>query len=296
MINIHFRNQFVEFRHQMEHKFLNIVGDSAIGKTTFYELVRDYYNDPQVNLGDKNIQAFPSVANAELVLNNTKGTVFVLDETDPFWEVKNAAGLLNRSDNYFIMINRSTDMGSMLMGLDDICTIHQVGSLYTFEPVYKRRPLTELGETVICEDSKSGKQFLDIVLHDITIESAGGKDKLGAKMRKLDKESYTLVYDRAGINIGYQRLLTYCKAKGINIVSEIDWDSFEAYLLHSSDYNIDFEEYPNAEVAATNALKNLFSEYDKSNLPSNLKLPVYWKVEDAVNLMNSSQNPKKITV
>lgn len=55
------------------------------------------------------------------------------------------------------MINRSTDMGSMLMGLDDICTIHQVGSLYTFEPVYKCRPLIELDETVICEDSKSGK-------------------------------------------------------------------------------------------------------------------------------------------
>lgn len=193
---------------------------------------------------------------------------------------------LQNSSNYFILIGREDIIGALPIGLDSICTIKQEGKLYTLESVYpKQNHIQQLGECIVCEDSKSGKQFIETVLDFVNVESAGGKSNFGRKMRKLGKNSYTVVYDRSGINIDYNVMHEFCRAKGINVVSEIDWDSFECYVLESPEYNYKVEGYPNKEIAATKKMKELFSDYDKSFLPATMKLPIYWKVKEAQELM-----------
>lgn len=289
MINVHFKDIHCEFRFQMESKYLVIRGDSAIGKTTFWELVGDSERDPSLNIGDKCIKAITgSVQDIEMILNS-KGYVFVLDETCLLWDMSGLDIFLQNSNNYFILIGREEIIGALPIGLDSICTVKQSGGVYTLESVYpKQDHLRQLGDCLVCEDSKSGKQFLETVLNSMKVESAGGKSNFGRKMRKLGKNTYTVVFDRSGINVDYDVMHEFCKSNGIDVVSEIDWDSFEAYILESPEYDYSVEGYPNKEIAATEKMKELFSNYNKSSLPATMKLPIYWKVREAQDLMKKS--------
>lgn len=101
------------------------------------------------------------------------------------------------------------------------------------------------------------------------------------------------VYDRAGLSLcEYKAQYDLASKHGINIVSEIDWDSFESYILESPDYNMQVPPNPNKENNATAMFKQMFTGYNKSSLPTNMKRPIYWKVEDAKELLeNISNNP-----
>ena len=179
--------------------------------------------------------------------------------------------------------------------LNSNCTIEQADSRYTFGTVYpKVQHLEELGECIVCEDGKSGKQFLEEILINGDVESADGKSNLGRKMKKLKKRSYTIVYDRSGINTDYETMLEFCKAKNICVVSEIDWDSFETYILESPEYHISVSGYPNKETAANQVMYETFPGYDKSALPVEMKRPVYWKVEEAVSLLKKEKSQLSI--
>lgn len=289
MIDVHFKDIHTEFRFEMESKYLILRGDSAIGKTTFWELVRAAESDETLNLGYRQIRAITGTEGDVLLIQNSKDYIFVFDENCLLWNRSDLDVFLQRSDNYFILINREDIVGALPIGLESICTIRQSENLYTFESVYPRvNHLEKLGECIVCEDSKSGRQFLEEVLSPAKIESADGKSNFGRKMRKLRKRSYTIVYDRSGINIDYDVMLEYCKAKDIRVVSEIDWDSFEAYVLESPVYHINVESYPNKEIAAIKKMRELFSQYDKSCLPVEMLRPVYWKVKEAKDLLEKS--------
>lgn len=75
---------------------------------------------------------------------------------------------------------------------------------------------------------------------------------------------------------------------GIKIVSEIDWDSFESYILEAPKYNIKkIPDFPDKEANATRLVKTyLCKYYDKSKISEGLEIPVYWKVREALNILN----------
>lgn len=286
MIDIHFKDAHTEFIHSLQHKYLFIIGDSATGKTTFVELVRLAASESTLCLGYNKVVALAGTDVEIEGLKYSSGNVYVIDEENPFWKRSDFLAVLNESNNYFIMMFRDLPKfsNSLQVGLDDICVIQQDNSTYHFIPIATRRSFDTIGDAVICEDSKSGKQFLEKIFPNLNVVSSNGKSRMGIIMRKLHKRTYTLVFDRAGISYDYFDLLLYCKIKNINVVSEIDWDSFETYILHSPEYKTEFEEYPNAEIAAFHVMQELFSGYDKSKIPDSLNIPIYWKVQDMLDL------------
>lgn len=291
MIDIHFKDIHTEFQFEMESKFIFLQGDSAIGKTTFFELVAAAELDASLNLGYTNVHAFYGRETELPSLQVLHKHVFVLDEDCIIWERSDVVEVLLKSDNYFIIINRDNIYGAFPIGLDELCTVKQNDSIYTFVSRYNRTDtLQELGECFICEDSGSGFQFLKEVLHGGELITAYGKSNIGRTMRKRNASSYTIVYDRAGIGIDYERIQTYCKKHGLNIKSEIDWDSFEAYILGSQEYAVEFDGYPNKEIAAELKIREIIPEYQKGCLPDELKRPIYWKVKDAVEIIQGSSD------
>ena len=138
MINIHFKDTNVEFLHQLEHKYLFVVGDSATGKSTFVELVRLAASESALCLEDSNVYAVTG-AEPEISILTTSGNVYVIDEEAPFWKRPDYCQILMKSDNHFILMFRDLPAfsNSLPMGLDDICEIWQEGSLYKFCPITK---------------------------------------------------------------------------------------------------------------------------------------------------------------
>lgn len=292
MPDIRVKNNEVSYNFSFEQKYLFIRGDSGVGKSTLLQLIDDYNTNPDAIIceGNTSLRVLHSINDLQ-----DENNIFFLDENMPLLSKSDCASLLNESNNYFVIITRSRKFNGLKTGLDSMVTmIAKSDGSHTISPIYpKAKNLTCIADTIVCEDANSGKIFLEKVL-DCKIETAGSKDRLWVTLRKLNKKEYTVVYDRAGISFSYEDQLNYIKRKGIDIVSEIDWDSFEAYVLESPEYGMTIKWYPDKEQNATNIMKELFPGYNKSSLPEGMKIPVYWKVKEAKELLENEAKVKKI--
>ena len=285
---IHLTDNVVEYEFTFKQKYLFIRGDSGRGKSTLIELVEVYLRDPDsvTCLGDSNFKFLTDMRALD------PGYIYFFDEDDPLLTSENAK-LFNTTDSYFVIISRRRNLDFLKTGLDSLCEIVTNGSYHTIKPVYPRKEeLTSVGDVIVCEDSKSGFQFLNKLVN-YQIESAESKSKIRSKIIKLIKQgfkSFTVVYDRRGICFSYETQIVFLKDKGVNIVSEIDWDSFESYILESDLYNIEVPWFPDKEQNATHLFtEHVCKAYDKSRLPDNMKLPIYWKVKDLVDLLKPAE-------
>ena len=281
---IHLKDNVVEYEFTCEQKYLFIRGDSGRGKSTLVELAELYMDTPSsvTCLGDSNLKIIRGSTALE------DGYIYFFDESDVMLTSENAK-LFKAVNSYFVIISRDRNLDFLKTGLDSLCEIVTDGSYHTIKPIYPRRDkLMSVGDVIVCEDSGSGLQFLDELI-DYQLTSANGKDNIGSKVYKLYKQgfkSFTVVYDRCGICFSYEDQLNYLSKRGIHILSEIDWDSFESYILESDLYNIEVPWFPDKENNAFELfVKHMDANYDKSKLPDNIELPVYWKVKDLVDLL-----------
>ena len=285
---IHLNDNVVEYEFTFKQKYLFIRGDSGRGKSTLYKLIEDYIKTPGsvACLGDSKLKILTDIRLLD------PGCIYFFDEFAPLLTSENAK-LFNITDSYFVIISRNRNLDFLKTGLDSLCEIVTSGSYHTIKPVYPRKDeLTSVGDVIVCEDSKSGFQFLNKLV-DYQIESAESNSRIGSKINKLIKQgfkSFTVVYDRCGICFSYEKQINYLKDSGVNIVSEIDWDSFESYILESDLYNIEVPWFPDKEQNATRLfMQHVCKTYDKSRLPNNMKLPIYWKVKDLVDLLKPAE-------
>lgn len=291
MLQILIKNRKLSYDFSISGKFLVIKGDSGTGKSKLWELVRSYNLEPDAVecLGYSKLQAIESINELDLV-RHTEGTVFFIDEFSPIFRHPDRGSIFMDSENYFVIIRRSMKLNDLPIGLDDFVYLKD-GKAF---PVYpKQEHLTYAGRTLLCEDSGSGFEFLkEIVGNKAEVVCASGRDRFLKSIRKISSKSVTLVYDRAGISTAYEylqaKLSIYEKDEKMRF-SEIDWDSFEAYILESPAYGILVPSYPNKEIAAVKLFKQLFPGYQKSCLPDGMFMPVYWKVKDYLELLAVTQ-------
>lgn len=286
---IHLENQDLEYEFSFDTKYLVITGDSGNGKSNLVELVASYESDSTLalNSGDKNIISLAR----ESDLHGSGNIIFVDEDNKILWQ-DNASSIFNNSDNYFVIISRRRSITQFKLSLDSLVEmkISKNGRYHTVAPRFpKTNKIEKLGDCIVCEDKKSGKQFLEKVLSS-EIESADSNTRFIKKLNALKCNSYTLVFDRAGIGYLYERILINALAKGYEISSIIDWDSFESYILESEEYGCRISAYPDKEVNATKMFKEVIDRsYDKSHLPASMKYPVYWKIKDAKELLEQSE-------
>ena len=285
-MRIKISNNFVSYNLEIKDKYTIVTGLSGVGKTTFIDLVRTRALSADAVDLESPLPILELIRHSDFALENH---IIVLDEDNPIlWDGKASANFKN-SQNYFIIISRDRKIQNLKINLNSIMKMcNDNKGDHWLEPLYpSSEHLTKLGNTIIVEDSNSGYQFINKTI-PVSTESSNGCSRLGSTMRKLNRENYTIVFDRAGIGYDYEDLLAYSKKHNIKIVSEIDWDSFESYILESPLYNITVDNYPDKETNATKILKQrLCPDYDKSVLPRSFKIPVYWKVKDALDLCNN---------
>ena len=86
-----------------------IKGDSATGKTTLVEMIRDYINDPSgspVELScDKSCYVIDGTLWQEQLSGITDSIVFI-DEGNRFIKTTEFADAISRTDNYYVIITR----------------------------------------------------------------------------------------------------------------------------------------------------------------------------------------------
>lgn len=184
------KNNRLHYEFEIKRNITIIKGDSATGKTTLINMVRQF-----ADLG--NSSGIDIVCDApcrvlegsmwKILLQNMVGNIIFIDEENHFIRTKEFAEAVKESDNYFVIITRE-NLYNLPYSVEEIYGIHSSGKYQNtkrvYQEIYKIYPASntfvDKPEKIIVEDTNSGYEFFKSVAneHGITCESAGGKTKL----------------------------------------------------------------------------------------------------------------------
>lgn len=237
------KNNRLHYEFEIKRNITIIKGDSATGKTTLINMVRQF-----ADLG--NSSGIDIVCDApcrvlegsmwKILLQNMVGNIIFIDEENHFIRTKEFAEAVKESDNYFVIITRE-NLYNLPYSVEEIYGIHSSGKYQNtkrvYQEIYKIYPASntfvDKPEKIIVEDTNSGYEFFKSVAneHGITCESAGGKTKLFSKLLDCDGKRICIVAD--GAAIGPEMDALYKTAlKNSNIKLYLP-ESFEWIILSS---------------------------------------------------------------
>ena len=136
-ISIRISNQRNEYKFTLYRNITILRGDSGTGKTTLYDMIRDYNNlgkESGVKINGGNIVTLEG-RNWEDELNKLSKAVVVIDEGSKFVFSKEFASKVNGCDNYFLIITRNY-LPQLPYSVNEIYRIKGIGKSKEFERVY----------------------------------------------------------------------------------------------------------------------------------------------------------------
>ena len=205
------KNNRLHYEFEIKRNITIIRGDSATGKTTLINMLRQ-----AENLGDSSgIEVVSKVpcrvlegANWELILDNTEGTIFFIDEENVFITTERFAEKIRNSNNYFVLITRE-NLYTLPYSVEEIYGIHCSGKYHDTKKAYQQlyriysnyQSLPVKPEEIITEDSNSGFEFFKAVGKEngIDCESAGGKSNIFHMLEQTEKKKICVIADGAAI-------------------------------------------------------------------------------------------------
>lgn len=211
------KNNKLHYEFEIKRNITIIKGDSATGKTTLINMIRQYAN-LGVSSGVDVVCDVPcrilEGADWQLVLQNISGYILFTDEENAFIRTEQFASAVRESDNYFVIITRES-LYNLPYSVEEIYGIHSSGKYQNTKQVYQQLykiysdtehfPIEP--KHIVVEDSNSGYEFFKDVTResDIECESAGGKTKLYSLLCGM-KDETCVIADGAAIGAEMEKL------------------------------------------------------------------------------------------
>ena len=167
-----------------------IKGDSATGKTTLIELIREYGQEGEESGIQLSCKAECVVVEGQKwkdQLSAVKDSIVFIDETNKFIETQEFASAVKESTNYFVIITRES-LEMLPVSVSEVYGIKSSGKYNSLEPVYHEmyeiykssfysEPCSVCPNKIIVEDSNSGYEFFSHLSERNNLEciSANGK-------------------------------------------------------------------------------------------------------------------------
>ncbi len=221
-----------------------IQGDSATGKTTLVDMIREY----QLNGSDTGISLVCDLpcrvlegSTWEEQLSYIKDSIVFVDEGNRFVSSVDFARAVRSSSNYFVIVTREA-LDNLPYSVTEVYGIRSSGRYGRLEPVYHQmyriygdEVLRNGGDgLLITEDSNAGYDFFSAATSgaDITCISAGGAGKIFALLQKLGTNvDATVVADGAAFGSQMGRIHQLMQRRsGIRLYLP---ESFEWIILAS---------------------------------------------------------------
>ena len=114
------QNSKVRYDFVIRRNITIIRGDSATGKTTLVELIREYYED-----GDESGIVLAG-RDWEAVLATKKDSILFIDEGNRFVHSKEFAKAIQKTDNYYVIVTRE-GAESLPYSVEEIYGIRESG-------------------------------------------------------------------------------------------------------------------------------------------------------------------------
>lgn len=309
------KNNRLHYEFEIKRNITIIQGDSATGKTTLINMLRQ-----AENLGESSgIDVISDVpckilegSNWKIILENSAGNIFFTDEESSFVNTEEFASMIKESDNYFVLITRE-NLYNLPYSVDEIYGLHESGKYNDTRKVYQQMyhiysieekfPIEP--EKIIVEDSNSGYEFFKNISAEKNIAclSAGGKSNIFSLLKKQSSEEICVVADGAAIGPEMNRLHKETLKKGnihLYLPESFEWLILSSGLISDKDIKtmleepenyIDSTEYFSWERFFTKLLmmrtEETYLKYSKSKLNTN-----YLHEKNKEKIVNTMQGIK----
>ena len=225
------------------HRNLTIIqGDSATGKTTMIDMIREFVNNPSGTpvelVCDKKCFVLEGALWKEQLSGITDSIVFI-DEGNEFIKPTEFADEIQKTDNYYVIVTRES-LPSLPYSVEEIYGIKTSGKYGTLKQSYHEfyqlygantyeRNINP--EIVVTEDSNSGYQFFDNVCREnkLGCESMNGKSNVFHYLNKHKDEKILVIADGAAFGSEIHRVLRLIENRR-NVVLYLP-ESFEWMIL-----------------------------------------------------------------
>lgn len=288
------KNRVLHYEFEIKRNITIIQGNSATGKTTLFELLRQH-----MNLGeDSGIEVICDVPcrvvdgiDWKMIISNLSGNIIFIDEGNKFIFSEDFASVVKKSDNYFVLITRE-NIYNLPYSVDEIYGMRSSGKYQNTKRIYqqlyriysKNDVFPVSPQKIIVEDSNSGYDFFKDIcaVRNIDCISANGKSNINSLLCENDKEEICVIADGAAIgpemaNL-YKKVIESENIK-LYLPESFEWLILTSGIIKNNDVDkilnspenfIDSKEYFSWEQYFTKLLmsktENTFMQYRKSKL------------------------------
>ena len=241
---IRVQNRMLRYDFEIKRNITIIKGDSATGKTTLVDMIREYYE----NGADSGVELICDVTCGVLEgrgwkaqLASFHNSILFIDEGNSFVTSQEFAEAVQGSGNYFVIVTRE-NLAMLPYSVTEIYGIRDSGKYGTLKRTYNEwyQIYGEMKQTeefrpdkVVTEDSHSGFQFFASVCDRAGVECsfAGGKSKILSYLLKENTGKVLVVGDGAAIGSEMDKLVKFTHIHP-NIALYLP-ESFEWLILRS---------------------------------------------------------------
>lgn len=289
------KNNVLQYQFEIRRNITIIKGDSATGKTTLIDMIRDYYENGEqsgITLQCQKTCVVLEGRQWKVLLENIHDSIVFIDEGNQFITTDEFSSALKQSDNYYVIVTRE-GLPNLPYSVEEIYGIKTAGKYGTLQPTYQefyriygdvKNTISFHPDIILVEDSNAGYEFFEAVAEDKywTTISAGGKSNICKRLKKYEDKKILIIAD--GAAFGPEMDMVMKKINLSNSMAIYLPESFEWLILksdvirdkdiaevldHPSDF-IESKEYMSWERFFTALLvdktKDTYLRYSKSKL------------------------------
>lgn len=293
------QNRYLKYEFDIRRNLTIIKGDSATGKTTLVEMIREARLDARSGIMiscNRPCRVIEGDLWREQI-SYIKDSIIFIDEGASFVATEEFAAAIKNNSNYFVIVTRES-LEMLPVSVEEVYGIRSSGKFGTLEPVYhemyrlyeakSKMKVSVVPEQILVEDSNSGYEFFGNVAdkNGLKCSSAQGKSNIFQCLidNGMDKE-ILVIADGAAFASQMNRLITLIKRNNrihLYLPESFEWLLLRAGIIkdselrlileNPSDY-IDSSKYFSWEryftALITEKTKDSYLKYNKSKLNSN---------------------------
>jgi len=245
------QNKRIRYDFELKRNLTILRGDSATGKTTLVDMVREYINNRESNsielTCDKQCFVVEGATWKGQLSVITDSIVFV-DEGNAFVFSDEFSEAIQQTDNYYVIVSRES-LPNLPYSVTEIYGIRTSGKYGGLRQNYNEfyriygslAPEVEIHpKQVITEDSNAGYQFFQKVCEDNEIKCvcAGGKSQILQTARDASGTDILLIADGAAFGPEIDRVIKFMnghKNIWLYVPESFEWLILSANPLKDSD-------------------------------------------------------------
>lgn len=171
------KNNKLHYEFEIKRNITIIKGDSATGKTTLINMIRQFMNMGNASGVDISCDVPCRILEGidwKLILQNVSGNIIFIDEENAFIRSEEFAQSLRDADNYFVIITRE-NLYNLPYSVEEIYGLYSSGKYQNTKRIYQQMYRIYSGmeelpihpEKIVVEDSNSGYEFFKAIAGEL---------------------------------------------------------------------------------------------------------------------------------